>query len=449
MLAVLGTVGAWYVGDVLYNDYPNNHAQTFTMQILENAWWQVAWFVLVFLLLTPLMHGWMNGSLRPRSSQVYRLLETGAGNPRFQTQFIQLFWSAATVWLVLVVIVFIRLGEEIPNYFFPYLGYVTDPWSRGRLGSGFDSLLSVAGYLQIFVAAMFGLVAALTRNGWVRSLALILCCLTWPNYVFGRTRNALLTVVVPGILAWVFIRLRVGWTQKLAVLAVFFLIIHVWLAFIIANRSNVSITSAARGQGVSLKEVATTQEGHHEGLNMFEELCWINTFMENGSYHPNWGARYFAEIVNPIPRTLWPGKPMIGIDYADARGQSYGAAADTEAGVGATISTGMIGQGVVNFGPVLGTAFAAFLMSLWAAVLARLDLQGYKLGRLPLYSLGLILTFNMGRDITFITLYTFVFGVMVVWYAARHETVRQAHPRRAHPSSKNKRNHRSQAAAGK
>jgi len=29
VLAVLGTVAAWYVGDVLYNDYANNHAKTF------------------------------------------------------------------------------------------------------------------------------------------------------------------------------------------------------------------------------------------------------------------------------------------------------------------------------------------------------------------------------------------------------------------------------------
>ncbi len=53
--------------------------------------------------------------------------------------------------------------------------------------------------------------------------------------------------------------------------------------------------------------------------------------------------RYFAELVNPIPRGLWQDKPMIGIDYAIARGQLYGDQKEGEAGVGATISTGMIG----------------------------------------------------------------------------------------------------------
>ena len=46
--------------------------------------------------------------------------------------------------------------------------------------------------------------------------------------------------------------------------------------------------------------------------------------------------------MNPIPRGLWQGKPLIGIDYAIARGQGW-EAVDAQAGVGATISTGMIG----------------------------------------------------------------------------------------------------------
>jgi hypothetical protein len=42
------------------------------------------------------------------------------------------------------------------------------------------------------------------------------------------------------------------------------------------------------------------------------------------------------------------------------------------------------------------------------------------LGRLPLYALGLILTFNLGRDITLITLYPFVFGAALLWWLDKH-----------------------------
>ncbi len=122
-------------------------------------------------------------------------------------------------------------------------------------------------------------------------------------------------------------------------------------------------------------------------------------------------------MVNPIPRGLWQDKPLIGIDYAIARGQLWEGQKEGEAGVGATISTGMIGQGVVNFGPFFGVLAAAFLMGLWAAILARQDLKGEKTGRMLLFFIGVVLTFNLGRDITLITLYPFLFGYIMlsVW----------------------------------
>ena len=267
----------------------------------------------------------------------------------------------------------------------------------------------------MFVAATFGVVAALAQNRRVRFLALIGCLLTWPWYIIDRTRNTMLAVLVPAILAWVFLRLRGGAWLKTVVLLVCFLLINAWFGFVLANRSNMSIASALQEQGFSLEQ---NEKVHHEGLNMYEELCWINTFIKDGSFNPPTGQEYWAELVNPIPRTLWPGKPLIGLDYAAARGQTWD---QGEGGVAATISTGMIGQGVVNFGRILGPAFAALLMSLWAAALARLDLEGQRVGRIPLYALGLILTFNLGRDITLITLYTFIFGSAIVWWLERSQ----------------------------
>jgi hypothetical protein len=90
-------------------------------------------------------------------------------------------------------------------------------------------------------------------------------------------------------------------------------------------------------------ETVERSEVKHAGLNMLEELAWINSFIDKGIYAINYGQRYFAELVNPIPRGLWQDKPLIGIDYAIARGQGWGDQREDEAGVGATISTGMIG----------------------------------------------------------------------------------------------------------
>ncbi len=414
---VLGTTAVWYVGDAFYNDYANNHAKLFTPDILSSAWWQVAWFVVVFLLITPYLHRWINRSYLSRRSGVMHLFKLGMDQPAIQGQINKLFMGSAAVWGILFLIALLEIGSDIVYYVFPFLGAGRGPWSHGQIGAGFDCLSIVAVYLQLLSATMFGVVLALATNRRVRSWALILCVLAWPAFIFSRTRNQLLALIIPAILCWVFLRLRGGMWKKVAVLAAFFMVINVWMKFIIANRSHTSISAAFHEQGLNL---AQQKKVHNEGLNMYEELCWISTFIENGKYQVNWGERYFAELVNPIPRGLWKGKPLIGLDYAIARGHHVTSATGT---VDTTISTGMIGQGVVNFGRIFGPAAAALLMSLWVVWLSRFDLRVDEFGRLPLYSLGVILTFNLGRDITLITIYPFVFGALLVWWVDRRRRV--------------------------
>ncbi len=416
-ILVLVTVAVWYIVDPLYNDYTVNFVQTFTAEAMDDAWWQVALFVGAFLLFVPRVHQWINARELNRSSQVLQLLRTGVNQPLFQSRLHPVLWACVVVFLIISTIALFRVGDQIAFYFFPFLGYQANPWSRGRIGAGYDSLLTLAAYVEMFVAASFGVTLALIHNPKLRMLALAGCLLSWPFFLFDRTRNNMLAIVIPAILAWSLLRLRVGMWQKLVVLAAFFLLIHAWFGFVMTNRADVAISSAFSEEGFDVK---TNSKVHQAGLNMFEELCWINTFIRDGSYKPNWGQRYYAELVNPVPRALWPAKPMIGIDYAILRGQGYDSGDTSDAGVGATVSTGMIGQGVVNFGQFAGPVFAAFLMSIWVAVLARLDLRGQETGRLMLYGLGLILTFNLGRDITLITLYTFVFGAMVIWLAQHY-----------------------------
>ncbi len=404
VIAVLGTVAAWYVGDAFYNDYRTTSAILFSADVRDNAWWQVALFLVAFLFLAPEIHRSLNREILRRPSQIMQMVDNGTSLSPFQERLQRMFWGCLGVWIMLSFVAAIRLEEEVLYYFCPYLDHRADPWARGRIGTGFDSLLSLALYLQLLVSIMFGIFAALMRDWRIRLGAVACCLLSWPYFLLDRTRNTMLAILLPGILSWVFMRLRLVMWQRGAILVIFFVIINAWFAFIIAHRSTETITAALMDEGFDLEKESSV---HHEGLNMFQELCWINTFFKDGTFKPNWGENYLAELVNPIPRSLWQGKPLIGIDYAILRGQSYD---EGEAGVGATISTGLIGQGVVNFGMFLGPIFAALLMSLWVVLLARFDLRGQGLGRIPLYGVGLILTFNLGRDVTLLTLYTFFFG---------------------------------------
>ncbi|HTA29319.1 MAG TPA: hypothetical protein VK731_02480, partial [Candidatus Cybelea sp.] len=411
VLAVLATVAFWYVGDALYNDYANYHAKTFAPEILGSAWWQVAWFLVVFLSLTPMIHRRVNARLLGRSSGVIKIIKDGVGQPVFQHQLERLFQGCFFLWAVLTIIAVVRIKGEILYYFFPFGGHSAGPWGRGRVGTGFDFFIALAAYFDELVAAAFGVVAAASTHRRTRVLAMAFCLLCWPHYIVNRTRSALLAVVIPAIVTWVFLRLRGGMVKRFAVLAACFLVVNAWMKFIIANRSQTTITEALHEKKFTLSD---KQNIHHEGLNMFEELCWISTFLEQGTYHINWGSRYFAEVANIVPRKFWAGKPEIGTDYAIARGQ-----ADGQGGLNATISTGLIGQGVVNFGPLLGPVAAALLMSIWVAVLARVDLTFDKVGRILLYPFGLILTFNLGRDITLLILYPFVFAEVLLWWIDR------------------------------
>ena len=419
MLAVLGTITVWYVGDIFYNDYAHTYEIWFTPDVLQNAWWEMALFVVVFLTAVPYVHRWFNSRYLRYQSGVLQLARFGIGHPALQRQLDILFGGCVAIYGVLALVAAFRLKGETLYFFCPYLSYKPEPWGRERIGSGFDALLSFAEYIQMMVTTVFGVVAAVSTNRRTRFLAVILCFLSWPYFLFDRTRNTILAVIIPAILSWAFLRLRGSVLKKIAVLAGFFILVNGWMAFIIQNRTTGSITAAFEQKGFNLKQES---EVHHEGLNMFEELCWVNTFIKQGTFEPNWGQRYFAELVNPIPRAIWHNKPLIDVDYAKARGlgMSGNSGGNKEAGIYATVSTGMIGQGVVNFGRILGPTAAALLMSFWVAVLARQDLFIYKLGRLPLYALGLILTFNLGRDITFLTLYPFVFGVALLWWLERH-----------------------------
>jgi hypothetical protein len=418
MLAVLLTVSVWYVVDVLYNDYSGYLWETDTVSI-ESAWWEVLLFVCAFGLLAPAVHRLYNRRYLGQPSRMLFLVRHGGLNStKYQNQLDKACRLLALIWFAMMVVALVRTDFDFKGLFMPFLGEKADPWGRGRVGgSGLDAVLALANYCQLALAATFGVIAALAYRPRTLFLALLICLLTLPGYVFDRTRSYMLATLLPGFLSLVFLRIRGNVIIRLAIMALGFFILQGWFKYVIEYRAGGSIAAIFHANINFLDE--DPDSGKHLGLNMFEELGYINFFIKDGSYRPNWGQRYFAELVNPVPRFLWPGKPLIGIDYAIARGLSYDDAGSNDAGVGGTVSTGMIGQGVVNFGQILGPVAAALLMAGWVAILARQDLLGAESGRLFLFALGLVLTFNMGRDITLLVTYPFWFGYLLLLIAKK------------------------------
>jgi len=431
MLMVLLTATVWYVGDVLYNDY-TEYLVEIDEASLWYAWWEVLTFICAFGIFTPMVHRAFNRKYLGRPSNLLYLVRHGGLKAEgFQTPIDSACLILALLWIGLMVVALVRTDFDFKGLFMPYLGLKADPWGRGRIGSGFDSLIALASYTMIGLTSLFGVLVAVAMRPATRLIAIIICLLTLPTYIFDRTRSVMLVTFLPGFLTWVFMRVRGGIFVKAVILLIGFVVVEGWLKFVIENRTDTKIAAVFQ-QGGSFQN-NDPAGGKHLGLNMFEELGFINSLIADGSYRPNWGERYFAELVNPIPRALWSGKPLVGIDYAIARGQGFDNADDNEAGVGASISTGMIGQGVVNFGGILGPLAAALLMALWVAILARQDLLATEVWRLFLYILGLILTFNMGRDITLLVIYPFCIGylLLLLWQGWQAVTQQRLAPSRA------------------
>ena len=109
MLAVLGTVAAWYVGDAFYNDYAHYHVKTFTADVLADAWWEVAWFLVVFMISVPMIHEWMNARDLRRNSGALQIFKCGVNQSNFQKQLTLLFNGCVILWVIIGAFAAVRL----------------------------------------------------------------------------------------------------------------------------------------------------------------------------------------------------------------------------------------------------------------------------------------------------------------------------------------------------
>lgn len=411
-LAVLVTFGFWYMIEPLY--VPQEFVP-FSRAIIRDAYFYSIVFLLSFALLfiacAPLFRpGKARNGTGGRIDRK-ELARTAEG----------LVIPVAVLWLVLVAYGTYRVGGDLLQALFPLEGRSgLRMWQRsagsGAGASGF--VVSAASYLYLLVSATFGALLPLARRRSTRLVLVVLICLSWPYLFLQGSRNQTLIAVLPFIASFFIFGRASRWLKVLTVLSACALI-FVWFGIVIQMRED----------QLALTEISLGEDITHYGLNMASELCWMLYFHQNELMQPSWGGRYLAEALNFVPRVLWPGKPLIGIDYSILRG--FGGSG-TDIGVNATISTGLIGQGIANFGPLFGSICAGFLMAVWASFLWRLRAQA-TLPRLLLFALGLALTINLGRDITLLTLFPFVFGYIAVLAIEYREKLkrRRARKRRA------------------
>jgi hypothetical protein len=404
-VGVYVTVFAWYFVDPFIN--PEQY-DFFPSSSLGQSYGQVLLFLIGFRVFTPVAIRWI---LRRPSSGVF--------DTRLTPE--QILRGVAALWFVLFIIGIARMGGDVMGAVFPLDGRAGPTmWGRGAVESGPSGfLISFAGYVFNAVTAFLGVLVFFQRSIAWRLLAGAMFAITLPYFFFAGARSHFLAAVMPFILTYLFYG-RHLLILKLAILAMAFFCLKEGFKFVTVFRLGgfrEMLASENRYELLGEDERTT-------GLNMIQELCFVNTYLETGGGSPAYGARYLNELLNFVPRMIWPSKPMLGIDYAKWRGFESDDSEEGELGVNTTVASGMIGGGVLNFGQIFGPAAAGILMALWTGLLVRWWEQRKALLRLVLFMLGVGLTFNLGRDISMLVLWPAIFAYFFVRLAEMRTTRR-------------------------
>jgi hypothetical protein len=391
------TIFAWYFSDILL--YPEKYEDT-SAKYISYSYWQVSLFLIILRLSIPYTVRW---TIRPKS---------GLAIMHSQVRAESVFKLMIVLWAGLLIVAVSQLNWDFVGALFPLdsrAGALM--WQRAAAaGAGpFGFLISTGGYLYMVTCSFFGILAVLQKRIGPKLAACCMILVSWPFYLLNGTRNSFLAVFMP----WVFTYAFFGRQQKIIKISLLILsFVSLQVAFkVVVGQRGLGFRDFLSENKQEQKDVV--KETKHEGLNMMEELCFINTYFQVDNATLGWGKNYLIQITSIVPRAIWANKPLQGIEYAKWRGFED-TSGQSDIGVVATVSTGIIGQGVLEFGLIAGPIAPAILMALWCGLLSRWWVQRASILRLSLFMLGVGITFNLGRNITMIILWPIAFAYVLV-----------------------------------
>lgn len=260
----------------------------------------------------------------------------------------------------------------------------SSPLARGRYGGIRDAMIE----LQLFfkVSVIVGAVIILRRDASMGKKTACGIFLLWMllKAMNSGSRSEFFVIAFP-VAAGIYYLMNEH-RKKIALLVGGPLVIlagYYWSAAVVVTRGSGDFDFAA------------AQEADYVGFEMFQELMYI-TDQIGGTLDYQFGQTYFTQIVNPIPRFLWPGKPVsdAGLMLAIARGE-----VSEETGEAyLTRSPGLIGEMYWNFG-LLGilalSTFGGVVVKSWDVMR---EVHRDSLVVFMVYIAGLAILFLSGRS---------------------------------------------------
>ena len=272
---------------------------------------------------------------------------------------------------------------------------------RGRYGGLRDALLE----LQMFLLAVVPLAVVVLTDRRAAPGARIFCG-TFVSWVLlralaGGSRSQVAPVILP-VLAGVYWKAAPRMRTRLILFGVPALAVagYFWSAYVVVNRNS------------GTQDLSGAVEADYVGFEMFRELLWMDQNIPARIGH-QLGLTYYAQLVNPVPRFLWPGKPVsdAGLLIAEAKGM-----VDSSGEAYLTNSPGFIGEAYLNFG-VLGVllvpAAAGVVVRAWDRLF---PLCGRNFVAFVVYAAGLATILLSGRSFNMGTFYGLLslYGLLVL-----------------------------------
>jgi len=270
---------------------------------------------------------------------------------------------------------------------------------RGRYGGVRDAFLM----LEMFVGgvAPFAAILLLGRNSTYFQRFICLVVVVWPMLrAYGSgTRSSMITSA-GALLAILYWKATPALRKKMILggLACAPLLYGLFAALVIS-----------RGAGEFSWE--DRKKAEYVGNEMFRELLFISTKVPSVANY-QYGYVYYVQLVNPIPRFLWPDKPTL--DTGLLMASMYGEV-DSSGEAFLTVSPGLIGEMYMNFGiiGIIGlSAFGGWLVKGWDLIA---QLYGHSLPTLMYYTGGLGVLFIMGRSFTMGMFYGLLSLAALAW----------------------------------
>lgn len=282
--------------------------------------------------------------------------------------------------------------------------------SRGRYGGFRDAMLE----LQLFLKAALPLAIAVVltpRMFLVRRIIAGLFVLWMLLRAMGSfTRSDLIHTALP-ILGGVYCRLAPTWQRRgVYVLPLIAALGYIWSTAVVVSRTKGQFDWDAREQAA------------YAGNEMFRELLFITTRVPDSLPYLN-GTTYVTQLVNPIPRFIWPSKPTsdAGLLLAQAAGE-----VDATGEAYLTRSPGAIGEMYWNFG-LFGVAGLSALLGVVVRSWDALREPGLQSPLVFLvYCAGLAALFLSGRSFTMNIYYGLLAIGGLVFLACRNTQVSQS-----------------------